>query len=131
MSQFGIQTHSKNKRKNTGNGKLKLKNKDKKRHEIGGYFSATRLKPEKNVIKHTRTRGGSVKPKLKNAAFANVLTKSGYKKAKITTVAESKDNKNFARLNIITKGSIIDTELGKAIVLNRPGRDGCVNAKLL
>ena len=44
---------------------------------------------------------------------------------------ESKDNRNFARQNIITKGTIINTDMGKAVVTNRPGRDGAVTAKLV
>ena len=69
--------------------------------------------------------------KLKRAGFANLLTKDGYKKAKITGVLESHDNRNFARQNIITKGTIINTEMGKAVVLNRPGREGAINARLV
>jgi len=46
-------------------------------------------------------------------------------------VLESKDNRNFARLNIITKGSVIETEAGKAVVINRPGREGSINARLI
>lgn len=72
-----------------------------------------------------------MKKRLKRIDVANVLTKAGYKKVKITGVLESKDNRNFARLGIITKGSVIQTELGKAIVTNRPGREGFVNAKLV
>ncbi|MFI5412752.1 MAG: hypothetical protein ACHQX1_02580, partial [Candidatus Micrarchaeales archaeon] len=68
---------------------------------------------------------------LRAAAFANLLTKQGYKRVRIKGVTESKDNRNFARQNIITKGTIITTELGKAIVTNRPGREGSVNAKLI
>ena len=134
MSQFGSQFHGKSHRKLKGNGKIRLKNRDKKRHEMGGYFVATKLSTgadAKNVTKVARTRGGTRKSKLKNAAFANILTKSGYKKARITGVAESRDNRNFARLNIITKGTLIDTDAGRAMVINRPGRDGCVNARLL
>jgi small subunit ribosomal protein S8e len=59
------------------------------------------------------------------------LTSSGYKKAKIKSVLESPDNRNFARQAMITKGTIIETELGRAVVLNRPGRDGTINARLL
>ena len=134
MSQFGSQIHKRPGRKTSGNGKLKIKSRDKKRHEMGGYFVATKLSTgadAKNVTKVARTRGGTRKSKLKNAAFANILTKSGYKKARITGVAESRDNRNFARLNIITKGTLIDTDAGRAMVINRPGRDGCVNARLL
>ncbi|MEA1999387.1 MAG: 30S ribosomal protein S8e, partial [Euryarchaeota archaeon] len=37
----------------------------------------------------------------------------------------------FARRNITTKGAVIETELGDAVVTNRPGQDGIVNAKLI
>lgn len=130
MSQFGSQLHSKSGRKLNGSGKLKLKNRDKMRHEMGGYFTATKLSKE-NVLKEVRQRGGSRKSKLMHAGFVNLLTKDGYKKAKIKSIMESKDNRNFARLNIITKGSIIETDLGKAIVTNRPGREGSINARLV
>ncbi|MFP3215410.1 MAG: 30S ribosomal protein S8e [Candidatus Micrarchaeota archaeon] len=130
MSQFGVQYHGPSNRKSSGNGKLKIKSRDKKRHEVGGYFIATRL-GEANVIKKVRTRGGREKDKLKNAGYANLLVDGSYKKVKIKGVIESKDNRNFARLNIITKGTVIDTELGRAIVINRPGKEGFINAKLV
>lgn len=130
MSQFGSQLHSKSGRKLNGSGKLKLKNRDKRRHEMGGYFVATKLGDE-NVLKTVRMRGGSKKSKLMHAGFVNLLTKSGYKKAKIKAIMESKDNRNFARLNIITSGSVIETDLGKAVVTNRPGREGCINARVV
>ena len=130
MSQFGSQLHSKSERKLAGNGKQRKKNRDKKRSEMGGYFAATRM-GESNEINKGRGRGSSVKNRLKYAAVANVLTSSGYKKAKIKTILESKDNRNFARLKIMTKGAIIETELGKAVITNRPGREGSINAKLI
>ncbi|MGC8496224.1 MAG: 30S ribosomal protein S8e [Candidatus Micrarchaeia archaeon] len=130
MSQFGSQIHSKSNTKKAGNGKQVKKLRDKKKSEMGGYFAATKLS-QSNVIQPTRRRGGNIGVRIKKVAFANVLTSSGYKKARITEVLESKDNKNFARQNIITKGTIINTELGKALVINRPGREGMVNAKLL
>ena len=37
----------------------------------------------------------------------------------------------FSRQNIITKGTIINTDMGKAVVVNRPGREGTVIAKLI
>ncbi|MGC8649109.1 MAG: 30S ribosomal protein S8e [Candidatus Micrarchaeia archaeon] len=134
MSQFGKQIHGKSHTKKTGNGKKKIKFSDKKRSQIGNYFTATKLadaKEEKNLIKPIRRRGGSISFVLKHAAYANLLTNEGYKKIRIKGVLESKDNRNFARQNIITKGTIINTDLGKAIVLNKPGREGSVNAKLI
>ena len=130
MSQFGKQFSAKSKTKSAGNGKKKIKFRDKRRSEIGNYFSATRVGQE-NDVRSTRRRGGAVAQRTSKIAFANVLTKEGYKKAKIKSVMESKDNRNFARQGIITKGAVIDTELGKAVVINRPGREGTVNAKIV
>jgi len=130
MSQFGIQMHSKSDRKSRGNGKKLVIARDKRRHEFGGYFRATKVGVQK-ILEHDRGRGGAQKNRLKYIDVASILTKSGYKKAKILGVVSSKDNRNFARLAIITKGAVIDTELGRAIVTNRPGREGSVNAKLM
>lgn len=130
MSQFGVQLNSKSRTKSSGNGKRRIKQRDKRRSEIGNYFSATKMS-DNNAVKAVRRRGGSFSSVLKSAGFANLLTKEGYKKVKIKGVLESKDNRNFARQNIITKGTIINTDLGKAQVLNRPGREGSINAKLI
>ncbi len=130
MSQFGSQLHNKSGRKLKGNGKLKKKNRDKKRFEMGGFFASTKLGSE-NKISKVRGRGGVLKNKLKYAAFANLLTDKGYKKVKITSIVESKDNRNFARLKIMTKGTVIETEGGKAVITNRPGKEGTVTAKLI
>ncbi len=127
MSQFGSQFHGKSGRKLKGNGKVRLKNRDKKRYEMGGYFSSTKLS-EENRVKNVRIRGGRLKSKLQYAGYANIFSGKTYKKVKIKSIVESKDNRNFARLNIITKGTIIDTEEGKAMVTNRPGKDGSINA---
>ncbi len=130
MSQFGAQIHGKSDRASSGSGKLKSKLRDRRRSESGRYFAAARAAAE-SAVKKVRGRGGNFKDVLKSVAFANVLTKQGYKKAKITGVMESKDNRNFARLGIITKGAIINTELGKARVTNRPGQEGGINAMLV
>ncbi len=130
MSQFGKQFSGKSKSKSKGNGKKKIKFRDRRRSEVGNYFSATRVSQE-NDIKSFRRRGGNIAARANRIAFANVLTKDGYKKAKIKSVLESKDNRNFSRQGVITKGALIDTELGKAIVINRPGREGTVNAKIV
>ncbi|MCL4379008.1 MAG: 30S ribosomal protein S8e [Candidatus Marsarchaeota archaeon] len=130
MSQFGVQLHSRSHTKASGNGKRKIKSRDKCRSEIGSYFSATKMS-EENAYRAHRKRGGHLTMVLKSAGYANLLTKQGYKKVKIKGVLESKDNRNFARQNIITKGTIINTEFGKAQVTNRPGREGSVNALLL
>ncbi len=122
--------HGRSRTKSSGNGKRVSKFRDKRRSEMGNFPAETRLGAGKGTSK-VRRRGGNVSTKLKKAAEVNLLTKEGYKKMAIKGVLESKDNKNFARLNIITKGTVISTDLGKAVVLNRVGRDGTINARLL
>jgi small subunit ribosomal protein S8e len=124
------QYHGKSLEAKTGSGKKYRRITIKRKYEEGGYFTQTKLS-DKEERKKEYGKGGVLKIKLKKAVFANVLTKDGYKKVKIKNVLETKDNRNFFRLNIITKGAIIETELGKAIVLNRPGREGTINAKLI
>ncbi len=130
MSQFSMQLHSKSPTKGSGNGKRRIKARDKKKSEIGNYFSSTKM-AENNQTRMMRRRGGARTPVLKNAGYVNLLTKDGYKKVKIKGVLESRDNRNFARQNIITKGTVINTEIGKAEVINRPGREGSINARLI
>jgi small subunit ribosomal protein S8e len=96
----------------------------------GSYVTATKS-ADKNVTKRIRHREGSSSRILHRAGVANLLTDKGYVKATIKNVVESKDNRNFARLNIITKGTIIETDKGKAVVINRPARSGAINARLL
>ena len=65
--------------------------------------------------------------------FANVADpKSGTTKTvKIITVRNNPANPFYARRNITTKGAVIETELGDAVVTSRPGQEGIVNAVLV
>jgi SSU ribosomal protein S8E len=67
------------------------------------------------------------------ANFANVSDpKNGTtRKAAIETVMENRADPNYVRRNILTKGAIIKTDLGKARIVNRPGQSGVVNAILI
>ncbi len=79
-----------------------------------------------------RTRGGDQKIALLSSNVANVLGKDKkYKKVGIKSVVENSANRHFARRNIITKGAIIETELGRAKVTSRPGQEGIINAVLV
>ena len=96
----------------------------------GGEFTATKA-GEKEVRVMVGTRGGGRKVKLKHVAYANVVAEGKVRKARIRTVLETPDNRHYARQNIITKGAVIDTELGKVKVTNRVGQDGVVNGILM
>jgi len=82
--------------------------------------------------KYLKTKGGHKKVILLNTNQANILDKFGkIKKTEIKNVIETPQNRFFARSNILMKGAIIETDLGKAKITNRPTQEGCVNAVLL
>jgi small subunit ribosomal protein S8e len=127
-----VQYHSKSKSKASGSGGMRRTARDKRLAHYGGFFARTKLNKEgKEERKSFRVRGGSNKTAAAAVSYANLVTAQGSKKTLIKNVLESPDNRHFARENIITKGTIIDTELGKARVTSRPGQDGVVNAVLL
>ena len=70
---------------------------------------------------------------MRRIEFANVLdaSKSFTKKVKIIDVLENPANPQWTRSKIITKGTIIKTELGNAKVTSRPTQHGVVNAVIL
>ncbi|AEH24127.1 30S ribosomal protein S8e [Pyrococcus yayanosii] len=116
--------------KKPSGGRIILARKKRKR-ELGREPANTRV-AEKDQRKIIRTYGGNRKVRLTAAAYANVFDENGRgRKVKILRVIENPANRQFARRNIITKGAIIETEIGKARVTSRPGQDGVVNAVLI
>ena len=111
-------------------GGKRVPSRDKRKYECGGYFAAPKV--GEGVSEKRRTRGGNIKVNLKHVQFANVCVEKGRMvKAKITKVVSTPDNRNYARQGFITKGAVITTELGDAIVQNRPSQHGVVNAKIV
>ena len=53
------------------------------------------------------------------------------KSAEIKDVETNPASREFSRRRIITKGAIIETDLGNARVTNKPGKEGIINAVLL
>jgi len=102
--------------------------KKKKKIHLGRLPSLTKVGTTKK--QKIRVRGGSIKFKLLEAEFVNVYnpkTKK-YEKVKIKTVVENPANRHYVRRNIMTKGTIIETEKGRAKITSRPGQDGVINA---
>lgn len=99
--------------------------------ENGSTPTHTRIGVTK--VKKQRVSSGMIKPRLLLCNQANVLDPKTKKatKSKIITVLENPANRNYVRRNIITKGTIINTEKGKAKVTSRPGQEGIVNAVLI
>lgn len=117
------------KRKSTG-GRFTASRK-KRLTEMGRFPAAT--KPGKTTVKYIKTRGGNLKRRLMYASTANVFDRKtkAFKVAKFTIVLENSANRQFVRRNILTKGAVIETEIGKARVTNRPGQEGVINAELV
>ena len=80
-----------------------------------------------------RLRGGGVSHGLRTAAEANVYDAGSGKtvKSKIIRVTANKANREYERRGVITRGAVIETEVGEARVTSRPSDDGVVNAVLM
>jgi len=107
------------------------KQKKKKQYALPGVERKVKLRETKQ--KKLRARGGNKKTVLLSSDFANIINPSTKKakKAKITNVLETPANRFLARQNILVKSAIIETELGKAKITNRPSQEGSVEAVLI
>ena len=78
-----------------------------------------------------RRRGGRTSAGMTFADFANVSDSSGkVTKSKIVRVKSSPAKRDYERRGVITRGAVLETEAGDAIVTSRPTADGVVNAVL-
>ncbi|ENN96141.1 30S ribosomal protein S8e [Methanocaldococcus villosus KIN24-T80] len=114
-------------------GGMYKKARKKRKYEMGREPIETHVCSEGMKLKIVRVRGGNRKVKVVRTAYANVIDPETNiaKKVKIITVKENQANIHYVRRNVITKGAIIETELGLAKVTSRPGQDGTVNAVLI
>lgn len=103
----------------------------KKLTELAGDPAFTKLAPKKR--QSDRVIGGNRKLKLLSCDIANLYDpkSKSYQQAKIKTISDNPANRNFIRRNIMTKGAVIETDLGKAKITSRPGQHGVVNAVLV
>jgi len=117
------------KRKKTGGKKKAYRG--KRAYEMGGNPVETKIGEKR--LKIERCRGGNIKVKVLSCNSANVTDpKTGKsQKAKIKKVIKNPANRDYERRGILTKGAIIETELGLAKVTSRPGQNGVVNAVLI
>ena len=103
----------------------------KRRAEIGLAPADTHIGEARSRI--IRTYGGNDKVRALRANYANVTNPANgeTKKVKIEKVEANVANPNYVRRNLLTKGAVIKTEIGKARITSRPGQDGIINALLL
>jgi small subunit ribosomal protein S8e len=117
------------KRKKTGGKKHMFRG--KRAFEMGSDPAQTIVGEKRISIR--RGRGGKVKLATLSVNTANVTDPATGKsqKTEIQGVAKNPANVDYQRRGVITKGAILDTPLGQAIVTSRPGQHGVVNALLI
>jgi len=83
--------------------------------------------------KKQRTLGGNHKLKLFSTSYINVTDPNSNKtsKVKILRFESNPASKDYNRRHILTMGTIVETELGKARITSRPGQHGVLNAILI
>jgi small subunit ribosomal protein S8e len=103
----------------------------KRKAEIGSAPAETHIGEERR--KPVRTFGGNGKIRALRANYANVCKRSTgeVKKVKLETVEENVANPNYVRRNLLTKGAVVRTEIGRAHITSRPGQDGVICAVLI
>ena len=112
-------------------GARSRRNKNKRTAEFGRNPAETRIGDE--VKKEIVARGNCTKTRATVAKRINVIDPkdNSSKNVEMLTVLENGANSHFVRRNIITKGAIVETEIGKAKITSRPGQKGIVNGVLI
>lgn len=112
-------------------GGRKVASRGRRKFEIDRYPNEAVVGATQIVAR--RVRGNNVKAAFKTAEFANVIDKEAKKvtKSKILKVTKNPANRDYERRGVISKGAVIETESGAAVVVSRPGQDGVVNAILV
>ncbi len=119
-----------NKGRKASGGRYK-KQRKKKHHEKIGKVRTVKINERKT--KSIKKRGGGRRKVLVTSNIINLIDKKTKKatKAKILNVLETPSNRFLARQNILLKGSIIETDKGKAKITNRPSQEGSVQGTLI
>ncbi|MFX1493636.1 MAG: 30S ribosomal protein S8e [Promethearchaeota archaeon] len=122
-------SQARSKRKYTGK-KYKYFRKKRKR-ELERPPIETRVGEEKK--KKQRVMGGNQKLKLFSSLYMNVTDPNNNKTSKVRILRfDSNDaSKDYNRRHILTKGAIVETELGKVKITSRPGQHGVLNGVLI
>ncbi|MFQ3321216.1 MAG: small subunit ribosomal protein S8e [Candidatus Thalassarchaeaceae archaeon] len=88
---------------------------------------------ENNIRKLYRKTAGSQTVRVLSVSNINVNKPKEGKtiRAKITNVINNDADSNYVRRNIVTKGAIVETDVGQVKVTSRPGMHGVVSGVLL
>ena len=103
----------------------------KRKRELERPPIETEIGQEKK--KKQRILGGNLKLKLFSTSYINVTDPNTNKtsKVRILRFEDNQATKDWNRRHILTKGAVVETELGKAKVTSRPGQHGVLNGVLV
>lgn len=101
----------------------------KKLYDLAGKVRVVKLGEKKTKI--MRGMGGTLKTVSLSQNTINILKNGKGKVTKIKNVVETPSNRFLARQNILVKGAIVDTDMGKAKITNRPSQEGTVQGILV
>lgn len=103
----------------------------KRKFERGAFPAETTLGERR--MKKSRRQGGNVKIRALSERQANISnpTTGKTENTEIIRVVNNPTSIDYDRRGVITKGTIIETKLGLARVISRPGQHGLINAVLL
>ena len=79
-----------------------------------------------------RKRSGNVTVRVLGEKMINVSDTSGKtQRVEMTNVVENSADPNYVRRNILTKGAIVETSIGRVRITSRPGMDGVISGVLV
>jgi small subunit ribosomal protein S8e len=117
------------KRKKSGGRKHMFRG--KRAFEMGSDPAETIVGEQR--ISKKRGRGNNLKLRALSVNSVNVTDPATGKsqKTEIRSVVKNPANVDYQRRGVITKGAVVDTPLGQAVVTSRPGQHGIINAVLI
>jgi len=117
------------KRKKTGGKKHVFRG--KRAFEMGSDPAQTIVGEKRVAVK--LGRGGKTKLAALAVNTVNVTdpTTGKSQRIEIKSVVKNPANVDYQRRGVITKGAVLETPLGQAVVTSRPGQHGVVNAILM
>jgi len=112
----------------TKSGARLKKHHEKRKAELGRPEAQTIIGEPR--VKLIRTRGGNHKYRAYRLDYCNLSDSNTGKteKVRILDVESNPANKEYTRRKVMTKGALIRTEQGYAIITNRPGQEGFIAA---
>jgi small subunit ribosomal protein S8e len=130
-----VEWHTKSDRLESGGKRRTLRRCTKKKSWRGGASANTKTTSEEKEKREVNEgRGNVIKVRAISTSYANISDSGKIVKAQIIAVEENNANRLFARSNTATKGAKIKVKIGKdektAIITNRPGQEGIINAKI-